>query len=286
MAAPNRFSSLREFVGNNEIISGDKFFRSASVSNGYNYLKRDFLYKKGFWRGNEVRSLLSDPLFYRSKSLVLGHSDIQTRKFDTIFLNLLGIPKLFAVNNSNPGNYSESIPLGITNYGEDSTLHKILGDESHFVRANSKSFSLESFNPSIYINFTIANNNSVRRRIMSLVDDYSAFYNVTVQTPVFTENGRINYLENLRSHGLVLCPEGNGVDTHRFWETLYMGGLPVVTANKGMSFFYDNLPVLQVDTWEQLLDREHVEEKWLEISRKSYQFDILSTKYWVSKFLM
>ena len=120
---------------------------------------------------------------------------------------------------------------------------------------------------------------------MSLVDSYSELYKVTLQTPDFTENGRVKYLANLRSHGLVLCPEGNGVDTHRFWETIYMGGLPVVTANKGMTFFYNNLPVLQLDTWEQLLDRTFVEKKWLEISKRSYNFDMLSTEYWISKFL-
>ena len=64
-----------------------------------------------------------------------------------------------------------------------------------------------------------------------------------------------------------------------------MGGLPVVTPNKGMKFFYDNLPVLQLDTWEDLLDRSFVEEKCFELSKRSYNFDILSMKYWVKEFL-
>jgi transposase len=33
----------------------------------------------------------------------------------------------------------------------------------------------------------------------------------------------------LGKYRYVLCPRGNGIDTHRFWETLYKGNLPVVT---------------------------------------------------------
>jgi hypothetical protein len=37
------------------------------------------------------------------------------------------------------------------------------------------------------------------------------------------------YQSTLGKYRYVLCPRGNGIDTHRFWETLYKGNLPVVT---------------------------------------------------------
>ena len=41
------------------------------------------------------------------------------------------------------------------------------------------------------------------------------------------------HLERLiLSHSMVLCPRGNGSDTHRVWETLYRGVVPVVEDNE------------------------------------------------------
>ena len=31
-----------------------------------------------------------------------------------------------------------------------------------------------------------------------------------------------NYLKILSSYKFAICPEGNGIDTHRFWECLYL----------------------------------------------------------------
>jgi hypothetical protein len=37
-----------------------------------------------------------------------------------------------------------------------------------------------------------------------------------------------DYLGELSKHYFCLCPRGNGIDTHRFWEALYLGVIPVV----------------------------------------------------------
>ncbi len=49
----------------------------------------------------------------------------------------------------------------------------------------------------------------------------------------------------------VLCPEGNGPDTHRFWEALVLGCVPVVRRNS-LSAFLSDLPVLVVDEWQEI----------------------------------
>jgi hypothetical protein len=41
-----------------------------------------------------------------------------------------------------------------------------------------------------------------------------------------------NYLKELASHKFCLCIRGNGIDTHRFWESLYLGVIPVIINNK------------------------------------------------------
>lgn len=285
MSSLNRFSLLQEFVNQGKIISGDKFLLNSSSSGAFNYIKRDFLYKNGTWRGAKVTSLVSHHDDYSTKALVMGHSDIPTTKLDSFVLRKLGIPKIFAVNSQPVRHFSESLPLGITNDCDDSRTHRVLGNESHFLRANSVEFHKENFVPSIYVNFSAGNNSRVRNRLLSVANEVSSLYTVTFESPDFTNNGRVNYLEKLRSIGLVLCPEGNGVDTHRFWETIYMGGTPIVTSNTSMQSFYDNLPVIQLDSWNDLSDISGVEDKWWELSQKTFNFGILSTDYWVSRFV-
>ena len=40
-----------------------------------------------------------------------------------------------------------------------------------------------------------------------------------------------DYLNELSSHYFCLCIRGNGIDTHRFWESLYLGVIPVIINN-------------------------------------------------------
>lgn len=52
------------------------------------------------------------------------------------------------------------------------------------------------------------------------------------------------------SHKVIAAPRGNGIDTHRFWETLYRGSIPMVlksdwSANiSGLGF-----PMITIDSW-------------------------------------
>ena len=40
-----------------------------------------------------------------------------------------------------------------------------------------------------------------------------------------------DFVKELRDHKYILCPQGNGADTHRLWETFYLGKIPVLTDN-------------------------------------------------------
>ncbi|EKX43421.1 hypothetical protein GUITHDRAFT_110544 [Guillardia theta CCMP2712] len=45
------------------------------------------------------------------------------------------------------------------------------------------------------------------------------------------------YLRDLARHRFVLCPAGNGLDTHRTWESLLMGSVPIVASSPMDSLF-------------------------------------------------
>jgi hypothetical protein len=60
-----------------------------------------------------------------------------------------------------------------------------------------------------------------------------------------------DYLKKINNYKFVLCPRGNGIDTHRFTEILFMGSVPIVEKN-GLSDLYDKFPCIIVDKFEDL----------------------------------
>ena len=62
------------------------------------------------------------------------------------------------------------------------------------------------------------------------------------------------------NYSLIAAPRGNGIDTHRFWETLYRGGVPVVLrSNWQQALTYLNLPLRAIQSWEPGAIEELVE---------------------------
>lgn len=50
----------------------------------------------------------------------------------------------------------------------------------------------------------------------------------------------------------VACPRGNGIDTHRLWETLYRGRIPIVAKDKWSdSLDILNLPIRKIRSWDR-----------------------------------
>jgi hypothetical protein len=63
-----------------------------------------------------------------------------------------------------------------------------------------------------------------------------------------------HYHRHILRHSVVLAPRGNGLDTLRAWEALYLGRV-VVTKNSTMDAVFADLPVLIVRRWEDLTQR-------------------------------
>jgi hypothetical protein len=139
------------------------------------------------------------------------------------------------------------------------------------------------FGLSFYANFTTANNVRVREMLSHIVSHLPGTYSISRETPVMTNEGRVNYLAKLRKSSFVLCPEGNGPDTHRLWETLYMGGVPIVTSSKYLNSLYSQLPVVVIDSWSDLVDSSTLERKWHEVQRFQWDDSLLRQAYWLNR---
>jgi hypothetical protein len=88
--------------------------------------------------------------------------------------------------------------------------------------------------------------------------------------------GFLNYANDLLLHSYVLCPEGNGKDTHRIWEALYLGCVPVI---KEDLFELEFIKLFNMKTYSNL---DYINEEFFNCSipniEKYYEF--LKFSYW------
>lgn len=97
--------------------------------------------------------------------------------------------------------------------------------------------------PLLYVNFRTESNPTVREPLMDHFRTFRGERWLTIDDGALSLE---DYRERLLSHRFVLCPPGNGVDTHRMWEALYGGVVPVVMRHPALEFFSD-LPILFVE---------------------------------------
>ncbi len=129
------------------------------------------------------------------------------------------------------------IPLGLSNnYSPKNLLPSDLDS------TNSKFTDKED---KMYVNFNSNTNFSERE---ALYEKFKNFDWVVVQNSNLSKE---NYLTELSKYKFSLSPWGNGVDTHRVWESLYVGTIPITKYHHTFSTSKD-LPILFVNDYNEI----------------------------------
>ena len=101
---------------------------------------------------------------------------------------------------------------------------------------------------------------------------------------------RFSYWRALASAAFVASPFGRGIDTHRAWEVLALGSVPVMLSSS-LDPLFDGLPVVLLESWSDACVPGAV-DRWRERITKDFGPDPfasvnvrerLSTKWWVDK---
>jgi hypothetical protein len=79
-------------------------------------------------------------------------------------------------------------------------------------------------------------------------------------------------------YSFVLSPSGNGPDTHRLWEALVLGCIPIVKRNFLLEFLSD-LPVVVVDDWKEIT-ATFLQKSLAGICAGRFNFAKLYLEYW------
>jgi hypothetical protein len=93
-----------------------------------------------------------------------------------------------------------------------------------------------------------------------------------------------DYADISGRYRFVVCPRGNGIDTHRFWETLYRGSLPIVEISEWAIYFKSHgVPMVMVKNFDEILSwsEEHFISVWKEHQSIPAEIESLWPKYWI-----
>ena len=128
------------------------------------------------------------------------------------------------------------IPLGLAN----KIYEKNLDPEKY-----SDELNHEDKIEKIYLNFNPNTNYYVRQNIIQKYENNKDFH-------LNIKNLRNDeYMYDLSKYKYVLCPPGNGIDTHRFWEALIAGSTPVAINSLNYNSF-DNLDAVFLNNFENI----------------------------------
>lgn len=244
-----------------DIITTDGYLKFCK-DNDISYVKTDcFEQDPLFWRG-EYHSLN-----FIKNICVVGHSDKPitddiSKRFDLVF----------GINNISTNKNSYGIPLGITNDCEDSSLHKIYGNKEIMLDVCNEDIQKDKL---LYMNFSLNTYPHERTKISNSFSNKKWCFSGNIEN---TLQGRKKFLQEIKSSKFVLCPRGNGIDTHRLWETLYMGSIPIVKYETAHKQFID-LPILFITDWNHI-DERFLEEKYEQIINQDYEIEKLKISFW------
>lgn len=269
-------------IGNTDWIQGDQFKGIADVTysprikhgDDYDNLSNTFDPSKI----HEITFIYTHTVYVKQLFNIIKHLDgkfvIISHNCDVNIDASFNIPnnviKWYA-QNVNVGNVKlESIPIGIENgrwIGKTGKLIKMV----ELLKKPRKYINL------VYLNCNIKTNSEKRQVV------YDLFERTPWVTAERGKNGQdvMGYFYNVYNHKFVISPEGNGIDTHRTWECLYMGTIPIEKRNINNQF-YNDLPICFVDEWEDITE-EFLTNEWKRIKNSTWNIEKLNFTYWRNK---
>ena len=183
-------------------------------------------------------------------TLVSHNSDHSVTVMDFQLLNHPYLKNWYAQNCEFSHTKLKPLPIGLQN--------KQWGSEKigQLVKA-SKNISKTDL---LYANFSTQTHPS-RKEAMAAIEGLEY---ATIESGINYEA----YLKNMARHKFCICPRGNGIDTHRFWEAQYLNCIPIILW-RDWTAAYSEMPILILDNWNGLREFD-LERIYITLTNKNY----------------
>jgi hypothetical protein len=201
--------------------------------------------------------------FVDLKVLICGNSDKNFMEFPQINPS---IKLVLCQNSAISDDTIKTLPIGIENKRNGRFNPKKEFDYS---------FSNLTFHDEVLVP-PMSDTNPIRESLISNTINIGKPFHVI--TNYMTER---QYFNLLQKYNFILCLEGNGFDTHRIWETLYMSKFPVVLRTSWAATLEEfNLPILYFENLEEITS-EKLYEFWNSHRNfKAERCEVLWQEYW------
>lgn len=153
-------------------------------------------------------------------------------------------------------------------------------DDKYFNHNNILMLADKKINKDIllYSNFSV-DVNKIKR-----LDCLNVFINkswVFREQKISTES----FYRKLMRSKYVLCPEGNGIDNHKIYESIHFNSIPIVKKTY-LDYFYIHFPVLIIENWSDVTKEflENNYERYLNglIQWKTTNSEWTKAKFWIT----
>ena len=141
----------------------------------------------------------------------------------------------------------KSVPLGLQN------LHWRFDGN---IQSDPETYKKYKSNPKekkILGSFSVHNNHHERSTCLNAAEKINCDFRMFKPEYRKNESYVDDYFNVASRYKFVLCPWGAGVDTHRLWETLYLGSIPITRHHRVYRDFKD-FPILFLDDWLELIE--------------------------------
>jgi len=201
-----------------------------NIDDRYELAPYDYTIEEGarvFMKVSDIPSFLENPPLVKV-TVVISNSDEEFT--DGLYKRIEPyVTQVYAINSSAKG--AIQIPIG---FRDDAyTPHKDLLDILNDSKKSGEKTTL------CLVNFLVETNGGERQRALARFADQSwatvdksylnyGLQKATVFTIPETIQKRLDYYTALKRTKFVVCPPGRGADTHRVYETLFFGGIPII----------------------------------------------------------
>jgi hypothetical protein len=247
----------------NQIITGEKLQQLCNVYFGFkedfdfnpvikNQRKKQFILNNlniefnnpyfVFCYSHRIKELSNKIHLFKNRFALITHnSDGEIRdEVETLkILNCPNLDKWYSQNICFEHDKLYFLPIGIAN---SQWLHGNINIFNSDIVLNNSCNKTKN----IYFNFNIDTNRTKRSKCFESLKNKLVWLN------------NISPSENmvrLSEYKFCICPEGNGVDTHRLWEALYLKTVPIVIKSEFTNILQkNNVPLVILNNWDELCE--------------------------------
>jgi hypothetical protein len=191
----------------------------------------------GFWVKTNYLHHFEEYLVNQEYTLFTGHCDLTINESHRHILQHQNLIRWFAVNNIIEDTKLTPIIMGM---GDGHYSHGNIAAVSRTQQLKSEKTKL------LYGNFKIENNRLQRQACLN-------YSRIQLAGRGLGTNTFESYLLDVSCSFFQLCPEGNGPDTHRIYDSLLMNCVPIVTENLYVQAYRNaGFPLLVLKNWTEL----------------------------------